>query len=115
MMEDVGEEVEDGSIPDLTHVDTALSCENIIMTDSQIQMPVIEASQHKATENKVRLKTGQRFRGAKEKLVNTCAHHYSDIKKGLNGTSCLETDQSKGTNGKPIVRSYIFQIKFKMF
>ena len=112
MMEDVGEEVEDGSIPDLTHVDTTLSRENMIIIDNQIQMPVIETSQHTATEDKIKLKTGQRFRGAKEKLVNTCAHHYSDIKKGLNGTSCLETDQSKGTHGKQIVRVYTFQIKF---
>ena len=112
MMEDVGEEVEDGSIPDLTHVDTSLSRENMIIIDNQIQMPVIETSQHTATENKVRLKTGQRFRGAKEKLLNTCANHCNDIKTTLNGTCCLDTDQSKGTHGKQIVGSYIFQINF---
>ena len=111
MMEDVGEEVEDGSIPDLTHVDTTLSRENMIIIDNQIQMPVIETSQHTATEDKIKLKTGQRFRGAKEKLQNTCANHCNDIKTTLNGTCCLDTDQSKGTHGKQIVRSYIFQIK----
>ena len=112
MMEDVGEEVEDGSIPDLTHVDTALSSQNMIVTDSQIQMPVIETLQHTANKDRVKLKTGQRFRGAKEKLLNTCANHCNDIKTTLNGTCCLDTDQSKGTHGKQIVGSYTFQIHF---
>ena len=112
MMEDVGDEVEDGSIPDLTHVDTTLSCENMIMTDSQIQMPVIETSQHTTNRDKIKLKTGQRFRGAKEKLQNTCANHCNDIKTTLNGTCCLDIDRSKGTYGKQIVGSYIFQINF---
>ena len=98
MMEDVGEEVEDGSIPDLTHVDTTLSRENIIMTDSQIQLPVIETSQHKATEDKVRLGADQGFRGTKERLLSTCANHCNDIKAALNGTCCLDTNQSKGTH-----------------
>ena len=112
MMEDVGEEVEDGSIPDLTHVDTTLSSQNMIMTDSQIQMTVIETLQHTASKDRIKLKTGQRFWGAKEKLLNTCANHCNDIKTTLNGTCCLDTDQSKGTHGKRIVGSYISQINF---
>ena len=112
MMEDVGEEVEDGSIPDLTHVDTTLSSQNMIMTGIQIQMPVIETLQHTANKDRIKLKTGQRFWGAKEKLLNTCANHCNDIKTTLNGTCCLDTDQSKRTYGKKIVGSYIFQINF---
>ena len=81
MMEDVGEEVEDGSIPDLTDVDTILSRENMIMTDSQKQMPVMEMSHHKAIEDKVRLGTGQRFRRGQENFFNTCANHCNDIKR----------------------------------
>ena len=112
MMEDVGEEVEDGSIPDLTHVDTTLSSQNMIMTGIQIQMPVIETLQHTANKDRIKLKTGQRFWGAKEKLLNTCANHCNDIKTTLNGTCCLDTDQSKGTHGKQIVGSCTFQIHF---
>ena len=112
MMEDVGEEIEDGSLPDLTHVDTTLSCKNMIMTDTQIQMPVIETAQHKETKDNIKLKTGQRFRGAKEKLLNKYENNCNDIKTALNGTWCLDTDKSKGTHGKQIVGSYIFQINF---
>ena len=115
MMEDVGDEVEDGSIPDLTQVDNFLSRENMIMTDSQIQMPVIDTSQSKATEDEVWLGTGQVFQGTKEKLLSTCANHCNDMKTALNGSCCLDTNQSKGTHTKQIVSSYIFQINLNIF
>jgi hypothetical protein len=93
-MEPCNDEVEDGSIPDLTEVDIRHA-----NGSKENKISKLTRHLHNLQKNEEQECTSDRKNeGPKQKLQNTCEKLCSDIKTALNTASCFDNNQNKGRN-----------------
>ena len=104
-MEAQKDELDEGSIPDLTEVCLApdpggIRKENYIMKN----MKRSSSSEEDVEQECV---TGKKFKETREKMQDTCGKICSDIKTALNASYCFDHDQEKG-----IYKDLLFTITY---
>lgn len=107
-MEASNDEVEDGSIPDLTEVDITHHNGNKETKVSKLTKQKHSHSLKKGDEQE--LTSHEKIEGPKQKFQNTCGKICCDIKTALNTAHCFDNNQQKGRTISIKFFTYILNI-----
>ena len=98
-MEAASDEAEDGSIPDLTEVDSMKICHRATpgtKNSNPTNAKEIKNSKNTEDHDKFANTKETKYKEAKEKIEGSCGKLCKDIKTAFNNTHCLDTNIEEG-------------------